>query len=259
MRIRFAARCVPLVLGVALIAGCASSGGHSARTSAPAVMMGQSANRALPPTVTNARLVGTDGKSFNLSTLRGKIVVVSDMMTLCQETCPLDTANVVAAARAAEKAGLGNKIEFVSVTIDPQRDTVRQLAAYRRLYRPAPADWTLATGSSAALKTFWNQLGVIVQRVPEGTPPERNWRTNQPLTYDLNHSDELFFLSPNGRERYMLEGTPHVASGAPIPARIRKFMDADGFRHLRHPHKSAWTLPQELEVISWLAGKQISA
>ena len=85
-------------------------------------------------------------------------------MTLCQETCPLDTANLVAAADAAQAAGLGDKIAFLSVTIDPARDTVAQLAAYRKLYTPAPADWIVATGSAGQLSVFWNDLGVFIQK-----------------------------------------------------------------------------------------------
>ena len=69
-------------------------------------------------------MVSSSGHWFNLGSL-GKIVVLSDMMTLCQESCPLDTANVVAAARSIEKAGLGDRIQFVSLTIDPGRDTRR--------------------------------------------------------------------------------------------------------------------------------------
>ena len=65
--------------------------------------------------------------------------MISDVMTLCQESCPLDTANVVAAARPVERAGLDSKVVFLSITIDPGRDTVAQLAAYRsstRRHRP---------------------------------------------------------------------------------------------------------------------------
>jgi protein SCO1/2 len=123
--------------------------------------VGQPADATLPASVARADLVASTGKPFKIADLRGKVVVISDMMTLCQETCPLDTANVVAAARAAERDGFGNRVEFLSVTIDPERDTVSRLAAYRRLYRPAPADWTAATGAATTLSSFWRTLGVI--------------------------------------------------------------------------------------------------
>jgi protein SCO1/2 len=97
--------------------------------------------------VRHATLGSSSGTRFDLAGLTGEVVVISDMTMLCQETCPLDTANVVAAARSGEHAGLGDRITFLSITIDPRRDTPLRLAAYRRLYGAAPADWMLATGT----------------------------------------------------------------------------------------------------------------
>ena len=42
-------------------------------------------------------------------------------------------------------------------------------------------------------------------------------------------------------------------------AALRHFMDAQGRENLAHPDSEAWTLPQELRVISWLAGRRIGA
>jgi protein SCO1/2 len=202
--------------------------------------------------VRDTTLVTSTGRRLDLAQLAGKVVVISDMMTLCQETCPLDTANVVAAARDAQRAGLDGKIVFLSVTIDPARDTLARLTAYRRLYAPAPADWLTATGAPASLTGFWKQLGVDIQTVPDTPPSPKDWLTGKPLTYDLTHSDEVFFLDRHGHERFLLEGAPHVAPGAPLPATLRRFMDASGRANLTHPDSQAWTLPQELEVLAWL-------
>jgi hypothetical protein len=35
-------------------------------------------------------------------------------------------------------------------------------------------------------------------------------------------------------------------------------MDAAGRRNVTHPDRLAWTLPQELDVLSWLLNKRIS-
>lgn len=246
---------VPLLVA-ALVAGC-SHGGPSAAPS-PGPSIGQGIDAPVPAPAAAATLVTSSGRRLNLATLAGKVVVVSDMMTLCQETCPLDTANVVAAARRVEQAGLGDKVEFLSVTIDPQRDTPSRLAAYRELYKPAPRNWQLATGTPAQLSAMWRAMGVYIHRVADKPPAPRDWLTGKPLTYDLTHSDELFFIDPHGHERFVLDGAPHVAPGAPIPARLWKFLDATGHRHARHPDAMAWTLPQEMQVISWLLDRRVT-
>lgn len=241
-------------LTTAVLAACAANG-----PTAPGASIGQQADLTLPAAVRHATLVSSSGTRFDLAGLTGKVVVISDMMTLCQETCPLDTANVVAAARSVEHAGLGDRITFLSITIDPRRDTPLRLAAYRRLYGAAPADWMLATGTPGALTALWKALGVFIQKVRDAHPAPKDWLTGKPLTYDLTHSDEVFFFDRKGRERYLLEGAAHVAGGAPLPQTLRTFLDASGRANLNHPGSEAWTLPQEMRVISWLAGRQIGA
>lgn len=185
--------------------------------------------------MSTATLVVTTGHRMSLRSLAGKVLVVSDMMTLCQETCPLDTANIVAAARAVQRAGLGKKVEFLSITIDPSRDTIAQFAAYRKLYSPAPAEWAVLTASSATLGRLWRTLGVLIERVPESGSPPRNWRTGISLSYDLTDSDEVFFIDTTGRGRFLPEGSPHVAPGAPIRSPLAKFIDHTERSNLRHP------------------------
>lgn len=217
-------------------------------------------DRVLPASVANTLLITSDGERLNLASLRGKIIVISDMMTLCQETCPLDTAEVLQAAQAVEKAGLGSKVQFLSVTIDPARDTLPQLAAFRKLYGRAPADWQVVTGGTPQLASFWDSFGVYIQKVKDdetGADAPRNWRTGQLLTYDLVHSDDVIFIDADGHERFALDGAPQVSAGAPIPATLRKFLDADGDHNLTHPDAQSWTLTQELQVLSWLLDKHL--
>lgn len=245
-----------LTLIAGALAACGSSG--PAVPAAPGASVGQQFDAKLPVAVRDATLVYSTGARVNLAGLAGKVVVISDMMTLCQETCPLDTANVVAAAREVERAGLGNRIAFLSITIDPRRDTPARLAAYRKLYGAAPHDWQLATGTPATLTAFWKALGVYIHKVRDTPPAPKDWLTGKPLTYDLTHSDELFFVDRNSHERFVLDGPAHVAPGAPLPAKLSAFLDRAGRANLARPDSQAWTLPQEMQVISWLTGRHIS-
>jgi protein SCO1/2 len=244
------------VLLAVMLADCSPSA-HAKAVAAPDDSIGQPLDSPVPGSIRSLPLVSSDGTPVSLSTLAGKVVVVSDMMTLCQETCPIDTATLVAVARAVEDDGLGNQVEFLSVTIDPARDDARHLAAYRQLFAPAPADWLTVTGTPANLATFWHYLGVYVQQVPDSAVAPHDWLTHRPLTYDLNHSDEEFFLDQQGRERFLLEGTPHLAPGAKIPEALSRFMDAEGRQNLTDPVPEAWTEPQALQVLSWLTGREI--
>lgn len=223
----------------------------------PPDSVGTPLNQPVPAGVADLPLIDSTGRHLDLASLRGKVLVVSDMMTLCQETCPLDTANIVATAERVEKEGLGDKVEFLSITIDPTRDDRAHLAAYRTLFSPAPADWSVIGGSAASLDGLWNYLGLYYERAPEDSPPATDWLTGKTLTYDIDHADLVYFFGANGNERYTVDGTAHVASAGELPGTLQRFLAADGRKNLAHPSFGAWTVGQALEVIGWLTDTHI--
>ena len=69
---------------------------------------------------------------------------------------------------------------LLEVTVDPQRDTVRRLHAYARLYGPLP-DWKLATGKPSEVLALWRALGITDKTKPDDTV--RDWMTGK-LVHD---------------------------------------------------------------------------
>ncbi|HET7305144.1 MAG TPA: SCO family protein [Segeticoccus sp.] len=250
----------------ALLAGCGAGGGGSAAPSSstgPGARIGTRLDQPLRQALLELPFTNAEGKQVRLNQFRGKVLVVSDSMTLCQETCPLDTATVVQAARDAERAGLGDRVEFVSLSVDPKRDTRAQVAAYRKLFPKPPENWMVLTGRPSVVDRFWDALGVWRQKtaeskVHEAGPTPRNWRTGEKLTYDVAHSDEVFFLDRRQHERFILEGPPHVTDPSLLPKRLRGFLNDEGRDNLAHPAQSAWTEEQALRVVGWLTGHHLS-
>lgn len=202
------ARTAMAVAAVVGLAGCSAPPSVPVPTANETLnQIGTTLDSALPAPLLSLRFRSADGRTVRLADFVGKSVVVSDAMTLCQETCPLDTATLVQTARAEDAAKLGSDEVFLSITVDPGRDTAAQLAAYRRLYSPAPANWLALTGTAATVDALWDYLGVWRHTVSEPPgPAPTNWRTGEPLSYDVQHSDEVFFLDRRGHERFVLEG-----------------------------------------------------
>ena len=243
------------VLALTVLAGCGRQS-----VPAPSAAVGTRLDQALPSGIAHLHLVDSTGRTRTLADLRGKVIVLQDSMTLCQETCPMDTAALLRTARAVDAAGLGHEVVFVTATVDPQRDTPHQLAAYRRLYVDAhgdPSNWMLLTGSARAVDALWSDLGVYRKRVgSDDDPPPRNWRTGAPLTYDIEHSDEAFFFDQHLHERFILEGMP-TATRSGIPQRIYRFLSKEGRDNL---HSAGdWTTAQAVQVVSWLTDREITS
>jgi protein SCO1 len=113
------------------------------------------------------------------------------------------------------------------------------------------------TGAPGILAQLWKQLGVYWQKVPEDNPPGTDWLTGKPLTYDINHSDLIFFFDRDGHERFVIDGAGHVEPGTQLPATLRGFLSDQGHNNLAHPEPDSWTVPQALQVINWLTQQQI--
>lgn len=204
----------------------------------------------MPASVLTAPLTDSRGRTVTLGSFRGKAIVLSDVMTLCQESCPIITASIVSAARSLEGTPLAGRVEFVSLTIDPTRDDSRHLRAYQRQFGRVP-HWTVLTGTPAVVDQVWHTLGIWRHRMRLTRPYPRDWVTGAPLTTDLAHTDELIFIDAHQSFRYEMEGTGTVVPSA-IPKRIFTFMDRLGHRNVSAP--GAWTPGQVVRVLDWMSG-----
>jgi protein SCO1/2 len=138
-------------------------------------------------------LVASTGEPFDLASLRGKVVLVSFVYTTCNGTCPATTMTLSRTQKALEQAKLwGNSVEFVSITLDPKRDTREILNQYARFYSADFARWHFLTGSPAQVDAVVAAWGMWAKADPSGA---------------IDHPSRIFLLDPSGHEReiYSLE------------------------------------------------------
>ncbi len=222
----------------------------------PPASLGATADRPVPASVANLPFTTSSGARISLRDLRGKVVVLADFLTLCGEECPMTSANMNLMARTVSQDGLASQVVFVEYTVDPGRDTPARLAAYRNLYGKA-GNWMLLTTSPSNLAEFCKFFGIYYAKTKEGDPPDIDWLTGKPLTYDIAHQDAVIFLDKQGRERFALLGNANTQGTAP-PATLDKFLDAEGHKDLAHPGPLSWTVPEGLQIVSWLAGRKVA-
>jgi protein SCO1/2 len=232
--------------------------GQSSKSSPkpPGQQVGSQLDDAIPASIANLPLTDENGHQTSLAAFKGKIVVVNPFMTLCQEICPITTAELNQVDEAVTKAGLQDKVAFLNITIDPERDTPQRLHAYRDFAQLLP-NWSLLTASPENLKMLWSYFGVGYQRVSEDAHHAgTDWLTGKPLTYDVTHSDVTTFLDPQGHRRYVLQGMP-LGSNAPLTSGERAFLNDEGRANLADTASASWDSEDAVQVVGWLADKHI--
>ncbi len=225
---------------------------HGSGSAASASSAVEPTRRAVPRSIASLPLVNEEGQVEPLSRLRGHVVVMADFMTSCGEECPITLGALLQVERSLAAARLLGRVQIVEVSIDAWRDTPARLRAYQRY---TGAHWTMLTGSVPELDRFWSFFGVTYWRVPEGRPPSINWETGRPYTFDIDHSDDVFVLGPDGNERYVAAGSADV--GGHLPARLRRLLDPLGRQDLAHPGYGAWTPAELLSSVGALVGRPI--
>ncbi len=204
------------------------------------------------PTPQHVALENQQGQTVSLAALRGKVVVLSPFLTLCQDECPLVTGAFISLQRDLGAAGQAHRVVFVEATVDPGRDTVARLAAYQREFG---ASWDLWTGTPAQIAAFWKPFGVEYQKIPEEQPPKDDWWTGQPLTYDVNHTDGYILIDPSGRERFVDATAPNMKGQ--LNQKLTSLLNEGGVHELDNPEGPNWTTADALASISWLLGTNV--
>lgn len=87
-----------------------------------------------------------DGQPFGLKDLQGKVWLADFIFTNCTTVCPPMTNNMSRLQEKFKDAGVN--VEFVSFTVDPERDQPDVLKAYAENYEVDFANWHFLTGYS---------------------------------------------------------------------------------------------------------------
>jgi len=113
-------------------------------------------------------LTSQDDAQVGLRAYRGKVVAMTFIYTSCPDTCPMLTAKM---AQVQDELGsdFGPKIAFISITVDPERDTPEVLKQYAQMFAVKFAGWAFLTGSSGEIRDVTRRYGVFVAKAPDGS------------------------------------------------------------------------------------------
>jgi protein SCO1/2 len=127
-------------------------------------------------------LTSQDGAQIALADLRGKVVAVAFIYTLCSTTCPVLTP-MMSFVQDQLGPDFGKKIAFISITVDPERDTPEVLKEYAQAFGANLAGWAFLTGAPDAIRDVTRRYGVFAAKTADG---------------DVDHTFLTSIIDPHG-------------------------------------------------------------
>lgn len=137
-----------------------------------------------PPVAAPAfELTDVNGQPFQLNELDGQVVIMFFGYTSCPDVCPVTLSDFLRI-----RTELGNQAEevnFVFVTVDPERDTPERLKKYLTNFDLGIIG---LTGDREELEEVWAAYGVYQEKTDQGS--EGN--------YLVDHSSRTYIIDQQG-------------------------------------------------------------
>lgn len=133
------------------------------------VVNGKSTTDTVWHRVSNISLINQLGEQISLDDLKGKIIIADFFFTRCPSICPALTRNMKDLQNALKMKNPRRKIDsafvqFLSFSVDPERDSVPALKKYADRYGVNHDTWWLLTGPKKEIYDFaLNELKLGLQ------------------------------------------------------------------------------------------------
>jgi len=136
------------------------------------------------------RLADAQGRAFDLAAQHGKLTFVFFGYTHCPDACPTTLTDW---ARAKALLGpMGSRVQFVFVSVDPDRDTPQVAQNYARQFDPAFTGLVAPAAQLDSIKAAW-RFSVEREEMPGMKMGE----------YGVSHPASVFFVDGDGRMRFV--------------------------------------------------------
>jgi protein SCO1/2 len=114
----------------------------------------------------------------------GRYMLIYFGYTYCPDFCPMSLSNMTRAMDLLPPAA-AEQVVPIFITVDPERDTVAQLAEYAPLFHPR---LVALTGSAAATKQAAQAYRVYFAKAGDGASDD----------YLMDHSTFIYLMGPDG-------------------------------------------------------------
>ncbi len=157
------------------------------------------ANAQIPANIT---LINQNGENYNFGEDH-KLKLVEFIYTHCPDICPTTTQKMVQLKSDLEKKNVfGKDIEFVTITIDPYRDTPEVIQKYMNAFDIQNSnDWIFLTGDPNQIKADQKKIREVAESLQfQYKDPGNGQFVHTSFTYLLDENNKFIAKFPMGEE-----------------------------------------------------------
>lgn len=136
-------------------------------------------------------LIDQTGATKTDADFKGKYMLIYFGYSFCPDICPTDLQKMTRALEMSEPKS--EIVQPIFITIDPERDTSKQLASYVSNFHPRLIGLTGSTEAIESIKKAYKVYGV---KVDENGKPSKNIEGTD---YLMDHSPQTFLMGPDGK------------------------------------------------------------
>ncbi len=103
-------------------------------------------------------LIDQNGSTFSPDSYRDRTLLINFIYTHCPGPCSVVTNKLVSVQLSLPEK-LRRRVHFISITLDPQRDTPSVLKAYAHKLGADLASWSFVTGPPHLIQAFTERFG----------------------------------------------------------------------------------------------------
>ena len=203
------------------------------------VVKGKKQSDSIWHTTKDIRLVNQLGDTVNLYDQKGKIIILDFFFTSCGSICPKLTRNMSKLQQSFIRGGDKHKkqvdttiVQFMSMSVDPQRDSVPVIREYANRMDVVADNWWLLTGNRDSIYNFAFEE-MKVDKFSE-----------EPVSPDFVHTSRFVLIDKNMQVRGYYNGLDSTS--------LLKLAKDVGYIMLEKDKKRKSEVFQQIIELSWL-------
>jgi protein SCO1/2 len=154
-------------------------------------------------------LLNQYGQKTSLSDYRGKVVLLYFGYAACPDVCPATLAEIRQANDILKEQGRDDEMQFIMITVDPERDTPEVMAEFLAHFDPS---FIGLIGTEEEVAQIATQYGIFYQKQDSSSA----------MGYLVDHTATVMLVDPDGYSRLIF---PYGAQGEDMAEDIIYVLD----------------------------------